>query len=138
MPFVIYKATEAIAPGHVLNSTYTLSFNVSRAEPSHEILKREQRSMSGKKETLFFGNVVRWSVTMEPVASELIPYYEEFLKSTADGQAFTFDPYGSEMNPRKLMTVDRDDSGHTRQRVTQTGDPVYSDMVEFGFEVSER
>jgi hypothetical protein len=36
---------------------------------------------------------------MEPIASELMPYYEEFFKSTADGQAFVFDPYGSELNP---------------------------------------
>jgi hypothetical protein len=138
MPWVTYKATESIAPGHTLNVTYTLSFSIVKADPRYETLKREQRSLSGKKEALYYGNITRWSVTMEPVPAEMIPYYEEFLRSTADGQAFTFDPYGTELNPKRPITVDREDSGHTQRRVTMTGDPVYSDMTEFSFEASER
>lgn len=138
MPFVTYTATESIAPGHTLNNQYTLSFLISSLDPRFEILKREQRSMSGAKETLFFGNLERYAVTMEPVAAELLPYYREFVKSTADGQAFVFDPFGVEMAQILPLTVDREDTGHTERRITNTGDPVYSDMIEFSFEVSVR
>jgi hypothetical protein len=138
MPYATYKATEAIASGHTLNNTYTLSFQVQQAAPRNEILKREQRSLSGQKETLFYGNLVRWSIMLAPFPAELLPYYEEFLKSTADGQVFVIDPYGSELSPVKLLTVDRDDTGHTLTRMVPTGDPQYSDMWECSFEVSER
>jgi hypothetical protein len=137
MPFAIYTATESIAPGHVANVQYSIAFSVQRADLGNEILKAEQRSMSGVKETLHFGKISRWSIVLEPVAAELLPYYLEFLDSTADGQSFTFDPYGKELAPLKAMTVEREDKGYSLRRFTLTGDPMYSDLHEFSFEVSE-
>ena len=138
MPFATYTATESIAPGHVANAEYTIRFGVQSADVTSETLKREQRSMSGVKEVLHFGRVRRWKIVLEPVPAELLPYFEEFFDSTADGQAFQFDPYGSEVSPVKLLDVDREDGGHSVRRVTMTGDPMYSDMFEYSFEVSER
>lgn len=138
MPFATYVATESIAPGHVLNAEYTLRFGVQSADIANEILKREQRSLSGVKETLHFGRIRRWTIVLEPVPAELLPYYEEFFDSTADGQQFLIDPYGSEFAPLQLMNVDREDTGYSQRRVTITGDPMFSDMVEFSFQVSER
>lgn len=137
MPFATYMATESIAPGHVANTEYTIRFGVQSADLLPEILKREQRSMSGRKETLHFGRVRRWKIVLEPVPAELLPYFDEFLDSTADGQAFQIDPYGSEVNHGLLLNVDREDAGHAVRRVTTTGDPAYSDMFEISFEVSE-
>ena len=138
MPFATYLATESIAPGHVLNAQYTIRFQVQRADQSTEILKREPRAMAGNKETLHFGRIRRWSITLAPFPAEELPYYEEFMDSTADGQAFILDPYGSELAPGKPMTVDREDTGHSPSRRIITGDPIYSDMIEISFQVSER
>lgn len=139
MAYATYIATDSLAPFHVLNAQYTLSFKVQRADRNNRILKHEQRSLSGVKETLFFGNTYTWSVTLEPVAAELIPWYDEFFASTADGQSFVLDPYAlTEESPVLPLSVDREDSGHTMRRVTITGDPMNSDMFEFSFEVSVR
>jgi hypothetical protein len=137
MPFVTYTATESIAPGHVANVLYTLTFAMQRADLQPEILKSEQRSMSGVKETLHFGSVRRWSIMVEPIPAELLPYFDEFLDSTADGQTFILDPYGDELAPLQPASVERDDKGHTISRMIVTDDPMHSDMFEISFDVSE-
>lgn len=138
MPYVIYTATESVVSGHVLNVQYSLFFSIQSADRSKEILKRTQRALAGNKETLYFGKVATWSVLIEPVPAVQGPLIEEFLDSTADGQVFTFDPYGTEVAPKRAMQCDREDMGYTPRRVTITGDPQYSDAMEYSFSVNER
>lgn len=138
MPFVRYIAKESIVPGHVLNVQYTLAFSVQRADQSKQILKEMQRALAGNKETLYWGKISTWTVTMEPVPANQSALIEEFLDSTADGQQFSFDPWGTDIAPVREMLCDREDMGYTPRRVTITGDPTYSDAIEYSFIINER
>lgn len=138
MAFVTYRASESLIPFHVATVQYSIDFSVQSADKQSEILKREQRSLSGVKETLYYGKKVTWSIKTGPIVASECGLFEEFLDSTADGQVFTFDPHGSSQNPRASMQCDREDSGWQRRRMTITGDPQYSDHFEYMFTVSQR
>lgn len=137
MPWVSYTASESVIPLHIAGITYTFNFRVQRADQSVEILKKEQRALSGKKETLYFGRISTWEVMLEPIQASETALLLEFLDSTADGQLFMFDPYGISESPIRPKQVDRDDTGYTVVRKTSTGDPAFSDLLEYSFKVSE-
>lgn len=137
MPWVSYTASESVMALHIAGISYTFNFRVQRADQAVEILKREQRAMAGKKETLYFGRLSTWEITLEPIPASETALVLEFLDSTADGQMFTFDPYGSNESPGRPMQVDRDDTGYTVVRKTSTGDAQFSDLLEYSFKLSE-
>jgi hypothetical protein len=137
MSYVEYVATESVMVGHLASITYGFEFQVTRADRSVEQLRSGQRSLSGKREVLFFGQIVRWEVVMFPIPAIEADLYREFLDSVADGQVFTFDPYGTRDAPVRALAVELDDDSYTERRVTITGDPEYSDYLEFSFRVSE-
>lgn len=139
MAWANYVATlDSLHVLHVAGVTYSVAFRLTRADKSTEILKNEQRSLAGDKETLYYGRMRTWSITLEPIPAAETPLIEEFLASTANGQVFTFDPYGIETNPGLPMLVDREDKGHSMRRVTVTGDPLYSDHFEYSFSLNQR
>lgn len=138
MAFVTYRASNSLIPFHVASAQYTIDFSVQSADKQSDISKREQRSLSGVKETLFYANTVKWMVKTGPILAAECDLFEEFLDSTADGQVFTFDPHGSSQAPLASMLCDREDTGWQRRRMTITGDPQYSDHYEYSFQVSQR
>lgn len=137
MAYVRYVAAESVMVGHLASITYEFDVQLTRADRSIEILKSSQRSMAGNKETLFFGRIATWQVTLFPVPAIEADLYREFLDSTANGQVFVFDPYGQSGHNVNPLQVDREDQGYTERRVNITGDPMYSDYLEFSFTVSE-
>lgn len=139
MPWANYVATsDSLIALHVAGVTYSVTFRLTKADRMNEILKTEQRSLAGDKETLYFGRVRTWSITLEPIPAAETPLIEEFLASTANGQVFTFDPYGIETNPGLPMLVDREDKGHSTRRVISTGDAMFSDYFEYSFSLNQR
>lgn len=140
MGFATYTAKRELAPGHVENTSYTIPLSLTQDgfESSSKDLKETQKSLSGAIETLYFGSEKIWAVTLEPVSDEESLLIREFIESTADGQSFTFDPYGSEdRESSRLMTVKRNDDGAKESVFLRTGDPGGADSIQFSFEVRE-
>lgn len=140
MGYATYTAKRELAPGHVANTSYTIPLTLTQEgfEFTGKDLKETPKSLSGVIETLYFGSEKVWSVTLEPVPDEESFLLREFIGSTADGQAFAFDPYGSDGAPSsRLMTVKRNDEGAKESVFMRTGDPGGADAVQFSFEVRE-
>jgi hypothetical protein len=137
MAFAIYTAKRGLVSYHTIDTDYTISFDLSVAQrPSGGDLKQVQRSLSGVQITNFFGEDRVWSVQTAPVqigtpAEQLLV---EFLRSTADGQSFTFSPYG-DVGADPGFPVERSDDGYTEE-VFQVVDGVL-DYVRFGFRLKE-
>lgn len=138
MPFATYVARYGLAPNHVAGVTYTISFDLTRFDKRTEVLRRRPRALAGNAETLYFGKVVRYDVTLLPIQGIDSALIREFLESTLDGQAFLFDPYGTPDAQREPIQCDREDEGHTEQRVTITDDPVNLDHYEYSFSICVR
>jgi hypothetical protein len=138
MGYATYIAKREFAPGHVENTSYTIPLTLTQDgfEFIGKDLKETQKSLSGATETLYFGSEKIWTITLEPVNDEESLLLREFIESTADGQSFAFDPYGSEDSPSgRLMTVKRNDDGAKESVFLRTGDPGGADAVQFSFEV---
>jgi hypothetical protein len=140
MGYATYIAKRELAPSHVENSTYTIPLTLTQEgfEFTGKDLKESPKSLSGVIETLYFGSEKVWMITLEPVNDEESFLLREFIESTADGQSFAFDPYGSEDAPSsRLMTVKRNDDGAKETVFLRTGDPGGADVVQFSFEVRQ-
>lgn len=138
MACVTYEARRGLAPGHVVGETYSLPLSIaSLTRPDGGDLKEVAQSISGDVEVQYFGSIRVWSVTLAPVRVSEAGNFYEFLRSTADGQTFTFDPYGSDGHPVSLMNVVRSDSGYTDAEFQREGKGGNSDLVSLGFQVRE-
>ena len=137
MGFATYTATRDLAPGHEEGEAYTIPLSLTQDgfEFIGKDLKEMQKSLSGNAEVLYYGRERIWTVTLEPVSEEESLLLREFIESTADGQEFVFDPYGTEDAPRKEMLVKRNDEGAKELAFLRTGDPGGADFVQFSFEV---
>lgn len=138
MASATYIARRGLIAGHTAGIQYTFDFETQRiTRPNGDDLKVRSESLSGAVETLYFGERRIWSVQTTPVAASAAESLElqEFLRSTADGQSFDLDPYGTEASPVASMTVLREDDGYTEElfmAVDGTGD-----YVSFSFQVRE-
>jgi hypothetical protein len=95
------------------------------------------QAIAGNVETLFFGEVRTWGVTLAPVRISEAAIYYEFLRSTADGQQFTFDPYGSSGHSIAVIQVVRADEGYSEASFQREGRNGSTDWVTLGFQVRE-
>lgn len=140
MGFATYIARRELAPGHTDGGSYTLPLTLTQDgfEYIGKDLKDTQKSLSGAVETLYFGRERIWAITLEPVTDEESVLIREFIESTADGQEFTFDPYGSDDVPSsRQITAKRNDDGAKEAVFLRTGDPGGADLIQFSFEVRE-
>jgi hypothetical protein len=136
--YATYTARIALAPGHAAEQVFTLPLKIADlARPSGRVLRQTQQSISGKVETQYFGEVRIWSVTLAPVQVRDAAIIYEFLRSTEDGQSFTFDPYGSPNAPVQALSVVRDDDGYTDNSFVREGRGGITDWVTLGFQVRE-
>lgn len=133
---VTYTATRSIAPGHQIGVVYELPLLfLADATQSVQDLKEEPEAMAGNFETLFYGQVRRWSFSVAAMSIPQAANLREFLDSTAGGELFTMDPYGSPEAPRQLMTVRRRDTGYTEERVLPYMRGGHDDLVVYRFRV---
>lgn len=134
MATVTYEARRNLVSYHVSGSDYSLDLDTSAlAPPSGSDIKTRTESLNGSVETLYFGRKRIWSATTIPVqaSSGLCALIYEFLGSTADGQEFAFDPYGT----GELLTVIREDDGYTSSIFSQING--VDDYLQFTFQVRE-
>jgi hypothetical protein len=139
MGWATYVAKRELAPGHVADDSYTIPLTLTQEgfESIGKDLKETPKSISGAVEVLYFGREKIWAITLEPVSDEESLLLREFIESTADGQTFSFDPYGTEAAPRRVLSVKRNDEGAKETNFLRTGDPGGSDAVQFSFEIRE-
>ncbi len=135
MAYVTYEARRSLAPGHVASVAYTLPIILTRADRRSEADVRRQRSLSGRTETLFYGNAVTWDIAIAPVRQSQVVYYREFLDSTIDGQTFQINPFNN-LETAELSVI-RDDSGYEDQRAVQSNAGHHLDLFTFQFRVRE-
>lgn len=137
MALATYTARRSLAPGHVVDDEYSLRLSLTpSSERSVEDLKNSQHSLNGTTETQFFGQVENWTIQLAPADLAQAELIREFLDSTADGQTFTFDPYGHEgLTSAWSVSVVRDDQGYSETRVLPIGRGGSDDFVQFTFRV---
>lgn len=137
MGWASYTARRELAPQHIAEVVYEIPLVLTQDgfESISKDLREMQKSISGKVETLYYGSEKIWSVTLEPINDEESLLIREFIESTADGQEFQFDPYGSVDAPRKMMVVKRNDDGAKETIFLRAGDPGGADAVQFSFEI---
>ena len=137
MAFVTYTAKRGLVPHHAVNVAYTLSIELSVAQrPAGGDIKQVQKSISGVQVTNYYGEDRVWSIQTAPVqiGSSIEKLLIEFLRSTADGQPFTFSPYG-DVGADPGFSVERCDDGYSEETF-QVIDGVL-DYVRFGFKLKE-
>lgn len=138
MAYVTYQAKRSLAPFHVAAESYDLPLTISDLKrPDGGDLKEVQQSLDGSVETQWYGEVRIWSITLAPVRVNEAAILFEFLRSTSDGQIFTFDPYGSIGHPVASMSVIRADTGYTDTPFQREGKGGYTDWTTLGFQVRE-
>lgn len=138
MASVAYEARRGIIAGHTFGADYTLDLDLeSVARPSGDDIKKRTESLSGTVETLFFGERRVWQMTIAPFAinSDIAGQIFEFVRSTADGQQFSIDPYGTTDDPVLPLDVIREDDGYTEEPFMSV-DGV-GDYVKVTFQVRE-
>lgn len=139
MAFVEYTARRRLAPGHVVDTPYTLILpSLVRCDVSRDRKSTRKTSMSGRVETLWYYSKRIFQVQTEPVPLDEAALLVEFLESVDDGQSFTFDPYGMPDNRSSYVSVViSDDQGYTQNRSTVRGRGGSDDYFGFAFGVRE-
>lgn len=139
MATVQYVARRSLAPGHIIGTSYLLPLCIVqgglRRSPRH--LKRKQETLSGATEHLYYGTVIFWDVRLEPIRIDEAAIVREFLDSTADGQVFTFDPYGSLASAVLPLSVKREDDDSNEDPFMALGTGGPEDYVQVGFRVRQ-
>lgn len=131
---VSYEARRRLVSYHSQGSEYTLDLLTQNVTPpSPQDLKRTAEAMAGNVEVQYFGEKRTWGITIIPLqrSSALFALVDEFLSSTADGQIFTFDPYGN----GGAMAVIRADEGYSLTPFQEIDGP--NDYFSVSFQVRE-
>ena len=102
MSAIIYTAKRYLAPGHTVDTEYSIDVGmqlINDDEEKHE--RKSHRSLSGKTET-WLQRIDRY-VTFQtvPIQEGTTLYYEirEFLSSVAGGESFVIDAWGRVATP---------------------------------------
>lgn len=139
MAYAEYVARRSIAPGHIVDTPYSLTLpNLVRCDIRRDRKTSRKLSMSGVAETLFYYSKRVYSVQTEPVPLDQTALIIEFLESIDDGQSFTFDPYGTSSfrSPASAVVIS-DDQGYTQDRFMMRGQGGANDWFQFSFGVRE-
>jgi hypothetical protein len=138
MAFAIYTARRGVVSYHTIEEPYHINFQTSVVtRPDGGDIKVVQESLTGRKETQFYGEKRIWSLTTIPIqlGSAAEGLILEFLRSTADGQTFQLDPYGFDGAAVHQMSVTREDSAYAESLFKEI-DGV-TDYVQYAFQVRE-
>ena len=92
----VYIAKRDITAGHSANAQYTIDDDLSDATPSYSERKQENQSVGGATHTIYESRTKEWQVKTAAAKGDADNgSWLEFLGSTAAGETFTFDPYGT-------------------------------------------
>lgn len=132
-----YVARRSLVPGHFLATEYDIEIKLIEVTPDREILRDDQRTMSGATERQYFGAKRQWNCTTVSVPPHLAPYVREFLHSTEDGQSLVADLYGTIAVPQEQVAVFRTDARTLEQRTVRVGGGGREDYFRFSFALRE-
>jgi hypothetical protein len=146
---ISYVAKRAL-DGHAIGDTVTLTFSVAEMTPGRKVTRDVQKSLSGKRETMYHSGVRTWSLTTEPVALAKLDAIEEFLTAVEDGSEFDFEPwwtYGAapadavstenRLRAAPTVRVVLDSEGYNPARLIGHGNGGSDDWYQVSFVVEE-
>lgn len=110
---IAFTAKRAIH-SHAVGDTVTLTLSAAEMTPSRRVVRDTQKSLSGRRETLYHNGTRTWSVTTEPMSSTTLDQFEEFLTAVEDGSQFDFEPWYAGGSPGAT------DSAENRLRTVPT------------------
>jgi len=131
---IVYIARRSLITGHVAGNEYTLSIDTTTRTRSRRVEKVQQKTLSGRHETLWFHGERLWNVTFEPIQGSAILALQEFLDSTESGEQFSMTLHGE---TEDAVTVARTDTGYTFDSHLEIGD-LARDWVTASVEVVEQ
>ncbi len=114
---------------HTANRTYALSFDTQAVNRSVNFVCNRNLSIGGAVETILQRQEVMYDITTQFFAEGDMNPYREFLHSTAGGESFLFDVYGSASSAANLRTGILESSNYAEQRRGSTF--YYSLQLQF-------
>lgn len=145
---ISYIAKRALV-GHAIGDAVTLTFSPAEMTPGRKVTRDVQRSLSGKRETLYHNALRNWSITTEPLSLGQLDALEEFLTAVEDGSEFDFEPwwvYGAAPSPTSTENRLRiaptvrcvlDSEGYNPARLIGNGNGGADDWYQVSFVVEE-
>lgn len=131
---ITYTAQRSLIPGHVAGTQYTLSIATTTRLSSRRVERTQQKSLSGRIETLWYYGERSWSVVFEPVNGTRVDALREFLDSTESGELFTMTLNGES---KPAVNVKRSDDGYSLTMFMELGN-LSTDYLQTGIEVVEQ
>jgi hypothetical protein len=131
---ITYVARRSLIAGHVAGTEYTLAIDSTTRDRSRRTEKVQQKSLSGRIETLWYYGERHWSVAFVPVRGNDVLALQEFLDSTESGESFTMTLLGETQPP---VGVKRVDEGYQWARFMEVG-ALASDWMQTTIEVVEQ
>lgn len=109
MGSVTYTALRKLAPGHTLDTEYTIDFDAQEVNPSDKETSNSAVALGGADETTLIRIEEFYQVVSAPTL--LYDEWQEFLFSVAGRKVFDFDPYyksdDDDYNPIEVFMVSK-------------------------------
>lgn len=120
MARVSYTALRSLRAGVSANDVIDYDFDVSAADRSTKVERKDQISLGGKQETIKDRTEEHWTVTTLPVLEADFDHFRQFLDSVDGGEPFTFDAFGTLAAPIDVKTdCTLENRGYKEKRVSQ-------------------
>jgi len=116
MSSVIYTATRSVTGSHVAGNNYALDFSAGKLNRKSKTTQKTHTARGGQSEALRYRQTITWDITTTRVTGPNIPLLREFLDSVDGGEAFTFDPYGTNATPDNPVSCKLESSGYSENR----------------------
>jgi hypothetical protein len=131
---ITYTAQRSLIAGHVADNDYALVIGTTAIPRSRVANRVQQKTLSGKIETLYFGADNNWRVNFEPVRGNTLAALREMLDSTESGELFRMTLLGDALDP---VYVKRTDSGYELSDFLPVGG-VLLDWVQVSIDVTQQ
>lgn len=132
MAVVTYIAKHSIAPGHTIDTEYTILVKAKELQKTFGIKRDDSESISGYRESVIQHRWREWNFKTIPLNATESAIFEEFLDSVLGGEVFDLDVSSNDTgNTPNLMQVQIDSK--SVQRVAASGNAYFS----YSFNVRE-
>lgn len=112
--YITYTAKREIISGHSAGTDYTITISVNVKDRSNQVIKNENVSISGIKETLRHRKESYIDVTAIKIAEADLPQWREWFHSVDGGETFTIELTGGSPETPLTVTLDTDQFQETR------------------------
>jgi hypothetical protein len=106
MSVLTYYAKRNLISGHVVDTQYSIEFDVRALDRRNMYDRRVHQSLGGATQTVFNREDVLWRLTTISLprtgGEGTAEQFDEFASSVCAGETFTFDPYGTIAVPDSL------------------------------------